>query len=303
MRLFLLSSVSSAALIALAAPAMAGSDMTGVAQATVGAGSASSNPLLDDATVYGLKGKGYWMLSPDVHFQADLFYQRMTGMVLDNPEAFSDTDSSLVGGSVHLLHGVDTRARIGLAGSIWNVDVLPVLGNKFDSTYGLAALEGQFFGTDWTVTGQAGFVSSFENSSDGGEGDVYLDSGTFARAKVRYFLYDNTALSLDVTELWGKTAGGDTVFSDKSISSSQWVLEIEHKFENSPFSGVISFGNEHVDSTLFGGADNTTVNLGVKFYLDQPTLKSNDRSGAELDTPTFGIVPAGASALTFGGVT
>lgn len=301
MRLFLLSTVSTAALIAVAVPAMAGDNMTGVAGASVGFGSTSNNPLMDDPTIYNLGGKGYWTLSPDVHLQADVFYEHTSGLVLDNPSIFDGADSSLVGGAIHLLHPVDNRARVGIVGSIWNVDVLPIENFKFDKTYGLAALEGQFFGTDWTLTAQGGFISSFDNSANGGEGDVFVDSGTYLRGEAKYFLYDNTAVSLETTQLWGKIGSGGP-FQEKSLTSSRWVFEIEHKFDDSPFAGIVSFDQEHDTTDLFGGADVTTASVGVKFYLDQPTLKSNDRTGAELDTPNFGRALGGASAITFGNV-
>lgn len=301
MRLFLLSTVSSAALIALAVPAFAGDNMTGVAKASVGIGSASGNFLLDDPMVYSLSGRGYWTLSPDVHLQADLFYQRADSLVLDDPSIFIDTNSSMIGGALHLLHPLENRARVGFAGSIWNTDVLPFEVKKTDRTYGLAAFEGQFFGTDWTVTGQAGFVSSFDDGDLGGEGGSAIDSGTFARGKVRYFLYDNTALSIETTQLWGKLTSNSSAFEGKSLTSTQWNFDLEHKFDDSPLSGVIGFEQQHEDSIVFGGgSDVTTVTLGVKFYLDQPTLKSNDRSGAELDTPTFGNVTPATSAVAVG---
>lgn len=301
MRLFLLSTVSTAALIAVALPATAGDNFNFTGVGAVNFSSGSSDALFgNDPTIYGAKGKGYWNLSPDVHLQADLFFDRTQDAVVDGWSSVGNK-ADAVGGAIHLLHPVDTRARVGIAGSIWNNDIfIPAGTNKTDTTYGLGAIEGQFFGTDWTLTGQAGLFSSFNCSSAGGEGcPAALESGTFASVKARYFLYENTAVSLANTQMWGKLSGDDGFFGGKSINAnhSQWVFEIEHKFDDTPYAGAVGLEQESIDAIVLG-ANTSTVRISLRYYLDQPTLRSNDKSGAELDTPLFGNAPEAISTIS-----
>lgn len=296
MKLALYTTVSALALASGIAPAFAaGSDFTGVLQLNVGRVSAEGTPFSDDPTVYGGKAKGLWPLSDQVHLQVDLFAEEQSD-VIRNWAAPGSRDASLFGGAVHLLHPFENRARFGVVGSIWDTDVFGPFGSgQANATFGLAAVEGQFFGTDWTVMGQAGAFTAFECDS-GGEGcDTALEDGQFIRGEVRYFLRDNTVLSLEASRMWGGRE--DDIFGSKSMDYGQWILEAEHRFESSQFS---IFGN--VSHENFDTVKATGVMVGVKFYLDQASLRSNDRSGAELDTPTFGIAPtvAGTSGLLIG---
>lgn len=296
MKFGLYATVSGLALVGGFAPALAaGSDFTGVLQLNVGRVSADGTPFSDDPTIYGGKAKGLWPLSNDIHLQVDLFAEEQSDVISDWAGPGS-SDASLLGGAVHLLHPFENRARFGLAGSIWSTDVFGPFGSgRSDATFGLVAVEGQFFGTDWTVMGQAGTFTSFDCGS-GGEGcDSALEDGQFIRGDVRYFLRDNTVLSVEALRMWGGRE--DDVFGAKAMDYSRWVLEAEHRFESSQFS---IFGN--VSQESFDTVNATGVMVGVKFYIDEASLRSNDRSGAELDTPTFGIAPtvSGTSALFIG---
>jgi hypothetical protein len=298
MKARLYSTVSAMALFALAGPAVADSNFSGVGQFYVGGGTAESTffigDLYGDPFLYGGKAQGYWTLSPDVHLQADLFAQH-TDDIFEGGEASSETDSTRYGGALHLLHPLENRARLGIAASIWNTDVgvlnqaTAFLGGG-DATYGLLAVEGQFFEGNWTLSGQAGIFTSF--SCDGLNFDCagVIEDGTYLRGKIRYFLNDNTQLSLEGLQMWGGV--DDDLFGGKSVraSSLHWTLEAEHRFRDSPFSGFVALShqNDEINSILTSGTDTQTVSIGVKFYLDQATLKSNDRSGAAMDTPQFG---------------
>lgn len=293
MRFALLSSVSAIGLFGLVGPASAGAEMTGVGQLFVGGGTTSGVSDLDDPFSYGGKAKGYWPLSPDVNLQVDLFADHSEDIARD----WSDDgdDATTFGAAVHLLHPLDKRARLGVAGSIWSNDLfLPAGDGQADVTFGLIAVEGQFFGTDWTVTGQAGLFSAFSCDAGGESCFGDLEDGTYIRGKVRYYLNDNTALSVEATQMWGSF--DDDVFSGKNLKAALWTVEGEHKFQGSQFSGFISLSHENAE-VFFLDADTSTVSLGVKFYLDQPTLRSNDQTGAELDTPQFGNVIESAGIL------
>lgn len=288
MRLVLLSSVSAIGLLGLVGPVNAGAEMTGVGQLFIGGGTSdgfAADEGMGDPFIYGGKAKGYWPLSSDVQLQVDLFAEQTDDVMSD---VFDETDSTTWGAAVHLLHPFEKRARLGVAGSLFSTEVAGFTGDtENDNTYGLVALEGQFFGTDWTVTGQGGIFTAIACADEACRG---LEDGTFVRGKVRYFLNDNTALGLETTQMWGNI--DDEIFDGKSFSvnSSLWSLEAEHKFRDSQFSGFVAVTHERTDisGVLTFGANTNTAMLGVKWYLDQPTLRSNDQTGAELDTPLFG---------------
>lgn len=302
MKFKLLSSACGIALLATTTPSIAGNDFSGVAKAYVSGGNAQGNTFsdfaVDDPFTYGIEGKGYWPLSPNVHLQVDIFAERTDDLV--SPAISSQQSSSEIGGAVHLLHPLGDRARLGVAGSIWSNDIfittltgpIEVAAVRTDATYGLAALEGQFFGTDWTVMGQAGIFSALDCSgvSDFGCGGS-IEDGSYVRGKVSYFITDNTVLSLETMQMWGDL-NNDGILNGKSVTTQQsiWALEAEHRFENSPFSGLITLNHERneIDTSFSSSIDTTTVQVGFKFYLDEPSLKTHDRTGAALDTPTFG---------------
>ncbi len=299
MRFALLSTASMLALGAAAVPAFAGDDFTGVVQLNIGRATSDGSPYVQDPFIYGGKAKGLWPLSQEIHLQADLFAEENVD-IIDNWGPQNDADASVLGGALHLLHPFENRARFGLAGSIWNSDVFVPAGNgKTDVTYALAALEGQFFGTDWTVMVQGGAFTNF--GCNGGEGcPSALEDGTFLRGKFRYFLNDNTALSLETTRMWGGRE--DDIFGLKNLDSEQWTLEAEHRFRESCFAAFVNVSHQSVDSSFFVfGTDTVGGMIGVKFYYDQASVRSNDRGGAELDTPTFGVAPITSGAISGGG--
>jgi hypothetical protein len=298
MKRHLLSTVCGAAALVTASPAIAGQQFSGVVQLNVGAGT-SENSLfsfygeLDDPLFVEGKAKGIWPLSDQIHFQADLFAEH-TDNVVKNADHESGT---AYGAAIHLLHPFENRARFGVAASIWDNDTFFADNLRDSATYGLAAVEGQFFGDNWTVTGQAGIVNQLQCSTFC---SGTLESGNYLRGKIRYFLHDNTSVSLATTQLWGTLNDDNDVFNGKSVTSnySQWMLEAEHRFADSPFSGTFAVSHERNEVDLFEtSADTSAVWLGLRFYLDQPTLKAHDRSGAELDTPTFGNAIENEAAL------
>lgn len=305
MKYQLLSSVCSVALIAAAGPAFADDTFSGVVMLDYGLGSISGSNIgvaetLDDPQHISGKAKGYWPLSPNLHVQGDLFYEQSDDIAADGGEWGSSGDATTIGGALHLLHPFENRGRFGGAVSIWNNDIyVPDGDGKTDKTYGLVAAEGQFFGSDWTLTGQAGYFGTLE-CSDYCIGS--LDEGSYVRGKIRYFLRDNTSVSLETLQLWGHIDDEDGgIFEGKSTKFSKWKLEAEHRFEASQFSGILGVSHESTESgSIFSSsADQDTVWVGVRFYYNQDTLRSHDKSGAELDTPTFGDAPETQGILSY----
>jgi hypothetical protein len=227
-----------------------------------------------------------------------LFYEALDNSVESSWS--SDETAATMGGALHLLHPFEKRARLGIAGSIWSNDVfVPTSDGQSDVTYALGAVEAQFYGTDYTLTGQAGAFSSID-CNQGCPGIV--DSGAYLRGKFRYFLHDDTSLSLETVQMWGKLNPDDDVFSGKAVTTryAQWQLEAEHRIESSPFSGTFAVAYERAEHDILAlASDTTSVTIGLKYFLDQPSLKSHDRAGAELDTPQFGnsLETSGASTV------
>ena len=300
MKYSLLSSVAGVAIIAATSPVIAGNDFSGVAQFTAGMGSTEASLFgfygqLDDPLSFDGDAKGIWPLSQDIHFQVDLTAEHTDNLVRGG----GHESATLFGATAHLLHPFENRARFGLAGSLWDTD-LSYLGGDYrpSATYGLAAVEGQFFGSDWTLTGQAGLFNQFQCSDDCGGS---IEDGTYGRAKIRYFLHDNTSLSVEMLQMWGTINDGAGPFSGKSVTNdyTKWALEAEHRFDASPWSGTLAVSHEQYTVDLFETSiDTNTVSLGLKFYLDQPTLRAHDRSGAEMDTPNFGYPIKSAGELS-----
>lgn len=305
MKFSLLSSACGAALIASATPVLADSTFSGVVQLEYGTGTTSSSfftagDQIGDPNYINGKAKGYWPLSNEIHLQVDLFVDHSQDIASDGGEWGESGDATTYGGTVHLLHPFENRARLGVAGSVWNDDIyLPSDDGKFDKSFGLVAAEGQFFAADWTLMGQAGVVGTIE-CSEYCAGT--LSDGTFVRGKIKYFLHDNTALSLEALQLWGDLDDEDDfVFRGKSTKHTKWKFEAEHRFENSQFSGTLGLSHETNESNVIipVTSDVDTVWLGLRFYYNQPSLRAHDRSGAELDTPDFGDLPESDGILSY----
>jgi hypothetical protein len=297
MRLTLLSSASALAFAATLGQAQAAPDFTGLLQVYGGGGWSSDQNFgvgADDPYFFGGAAKGYWPLSPDVHLQIDLFAQQTNNLIDD----WWSTDATVYGASMHWLHPIGDDWRVGVAGSIWYNEAfdLPPASGKEGVTYGLAALEAQYFGRNWSLEGQAGYFA------DVSCGNCFLEltDGEFIRGKGRYYFSENTALTAEAMEMWGSF--DDLVFTNKSLHSTTLGLQAEHKFEGSPYSAFIGVNYERDAVDKYGSTssmETTSLRLGFTYYLDQPTVQSNERTGASLDTPTFGNAPAVSGFLKF----
>lgn len=286
----LLSSACVAALLAAAPQANADTPFSGVVQLSVGTGSASGGaflaPEIGDPVNVDLKAKGLWDLGGMFDVQVDVFHERASNLF-----DFDGKDSGAnLGGTAHLIHSFENWARFGVAASLWRNDTLLAGGERSEANYGLAALEGQFFDTNWTLSGQFGL---FDQIGCNAPCTGTIEDGTYIQGKARYFINDNTSLSLATTQMWGSLNDNDAVFSGMGLSDStshaMWRVEAEHRLANSPLSGIIAFSHERNETDFNDvSVDTNTLWLGVRFHLDQPTLRASDRSGAEFETPTFG---------------
>ena len=101
--------------------------------------------------------------------------------------------------------------------------------------------------------------------------------------------------------MWGNF--DDDLFGGKALTADQttWSLEAEHKFAGSRFAAFANVAQESCETFVLS-SETTTASIGVKFYWNQASIRSNDKTGAEFDTPTFGNALETAPLLgLFGG--
>jgi hypothetical protein len=146
--------------------------------------------------------------------------------------------------------------------------------------------------------GQAGAFTQMDCDTCGGT----FENGTFIRGKARWFLHDNTVLSAETVQMWGSLSDDDGFFSGKSVTAqfAQWILDVEHRFDDSEWAGAITLSHETTDTEFFNTSETNSVMFTLKYYYGQPSLRANDRYGAELDTPQFGNALETAGILSLG---
>jgi hypothetical protein len=196
---------------------------------------------------------------------------------------WSQDDSTLFGATAHIIHPMG-HGRVGVAGSIFNLDAFsPGFSNGGHASvdYGLVALEGQYFLDHWTFFGQGGWFGDIMGC-DGREGCVH--NGVFFRANGSYFFTPNAALNFDGNLFWGDDERRGTV------SGGTARLEGEYRFTDSCFSGFVGLKYEREDVDVFlgtAGQNTTTIDLGIRMYIDSMTLFDFSQNGSSMNTPTF----------------
>jgi len=289
MKSTLLATAAAVGLLAVPHAAFASPPDRGFVEANIGFGWTDEDSFdgnwrpFDDPFDFGAKTRWLFPLSERVHIQGDLFAERLNSVFHGGEGGFPQEDSSLLGGTVHVIHPMD-NGRVGVAGSLYSLDAVgPFVGKGAHANvdYGLVALEGQYFLDRWTFFGQGGWFGDVAGC-DGREGCVH--DGVFFRANASYFFTPNSALTFDGNLLWGD----DEVFGDVSGGTAR--LEGEYKFTDSCFSGFVGLSYEHeeVDVALgSAGEDTTTLDLGIRIYLDQSSLMDHSQKGPSMNTPTF----------------
>ena len=286
MKSTLLATAAAVGLLALPQSAFAAPPDMGMVQVNLGYGWTDDNITnwspFDDPVSYGARTQWLFPLSEPVHLQADLFAERMNN-VIDGGE-FGSQDSTLYGGTVHVIHPME-HGRIGAAGSIYNVQSFgfePFVGKGRESVdYGLVALEGQYFTSNWTLFGQGGWFNDISGCT-GAEGCVH--NAVFFRANATYFFTPNAALNVDGNIFFGDDEAIGTV------NGGTARVEGEYKFTDSRFSAFVglSYEEEEVDVFSASASENTTtVDVGIRMYLDQSTLFAFSQEGPSMNTPTF----------------
>jgi hypothetical protein len=266
MRKFTRLSLSTAALLAAASPALA--DPSGFIAGGLGVVSYS-----EAATVSGPSGgaraSGTIELTPTLNLQGDVVidFRRHSYDEYDEDNFdltgalhlfYREPGSYLVGGFVQAARNTQTYSNDP--------------GEAYNNNRWLAGLEVQSYLGDLTLYGQVGYLRE-DASFD------YYQSGFFGTAQVRYFLTPD--LKLDVHGIVTHTSNPDN--SNSGLTTAGVGVGVEYKL---PESALSMFGTADLLSshTQYGDTlTNTRVMVGIKFNFGADTLFDQDRNGTSLD--------------------
>lgn len=138
-----------------------------------------------------------------------------------------------------------------------------------------------------TVFGQAGFMDSFEDDTNGsGPSESFTDTW-FVRGGVRYFATPNIKLEASGGLLQGNEYATSGYNGCCRVDMPFWQLEGEYKPDNSRVSWFASYGGYHENEGSGKKRDwshtTHTVMAGIRVHFGQDTLTTFDRTGASLD--------------------
>jgi hypothetical protein len=162
-------------------------------------------------------------------------------------------------------------------------------------THGTLGLEGQWYTGPITLYGQGGVQTNLSNGDDGGNYTAW-----FLRGEGRYFLNDNLRLNVWGMYAQGRTDGGYDFFPTEFMDFTQNFkmqhaaagLGIEKKLDGSPLSlfaryryAWTEFKSSFDDGTeaTRGTTSDNQFTVGFRLYLNENTLRYNDRMGTTLD--------------------
>lgn len=147
----------------------------------------------------------------------------------------------------------------------------------------VAGGEGQLYWNQFTLYAQGGYDTAVGNS-------IFGDAHAwFVRGTGRYFVTPNTML--EGTVLYANGDISFDLFPAPSIDFHTWLWEakLEHRFAATPFAAFVKYrGSETTfEAPLVATADfkatDHRVLFGLRLFMGQDTLQSNDRGGATLD--------------------
>jgi hypothetical protein len=202
----------------------------------------------------------------------------------------------------HFSYRVPEQYLIGLFGAVGGIgsnDNCCNGGAGF--THGTLGLEGQWYSGPFTLYGQGGVQTNLSEGDDGGNYSAW-----FLRGVARYFVDPNLRLdgSVYYAQGWSDsgydfapTFGAPRGLQGDHLKMTQlaWGFGVEKKFDASPFalfarySGAWTKFSNSFDTGYAGTWTNqgeTTEHafkVGFRLYLNEQTLKYNDRMGTTLD--------------------
>lgn len=200
----------------------------------------------EDFQGFGGAGRLNWWFSPNWALQLDAYGE-------SKQSGASDTTFGIAG---HLAMRDPRVYALGLMASTGTQDSAP---------WSTLALEGQYYLGNLTLYGQVGATHA---TSFG------LGTDWYAFLQGRYFVNPNFALLADATF--------SKLNSSKLPDVQQVKVGIQAEFRPAQLPLSLFARLQHARSTNTSGPDasETTAYAGIKLYAAQPTLLSNDRTGA-----------------------
>jgi hypothetical protein len=244
----------------------------------------------------GGAGRGNYWLAPNISMQLDAQAEGTSYKVdFGGPNSFnSSAHSYLIGG--HFNWRDSQRGLLGVFAAAGDQG-----GFLFDESrrHVIVGGEGQLYWNQFTLYVQGGY----DTSAGTYEAEPHA---WFIRGTGRYFFTPNTMLEGTVLYAQGEV---DFAFDPESLGFKTWMWEakLEHRFAATPFSLYLKYrGSQTEFDTVFFGPgffaqDKFTdhrILAGLRLYMGEGTLLSNDRHGATLDIkePAF-FIPGGMAPL------
>jgi hypothetical protein len=230
--------------------------------------------------VLGGAGRANYWLNPNISMQLDAQAEGTSYRTSGGP--FSTTISQhsfLIGG--HINRRDPQRGLVGVF----------VGGGDAGGAFGpaqrhvVAGAEAQLYWNQFTLYVQGGYDTVL-GSAYYGEPNAW-----FVRGTGRYFVTPNTMVEGTVLYANGEIRYDNSFFSGVSSRGFQtwlWEAKLEHRFATTPFAAFLKYrgSDTNYDDWLFSydlKATDHRVLLGLRLFMGQDTLRSNDRNGATLD--------------------
>jgi hypothetical protein len=240
--------------------------------------------------VLGGAGRGNYWVSPNMSVQLDAQAEGTSYKASGGPFSTNfSTHSYLIGG--HINWRDSQRGLLGVFAGAGDA------GGGFGPAqrHVVVGGEGQLYWNQFTLYVQGGY-DTVVGDSFSGEAHAW-----FVRGTGRYFLTPNTML--EGTVLYANGAiDFNPLFLPPGASPSQdfqtllWEAKLEHRFATTPFALFVKYRGSETKydtvTTFALGPDTFTferkatdhrVLVGLRLFMGQGTLQSNDRNGATLD--------------------
>jgi hypothetical protein len=255
---------------------------------TVGVG-CSTNSDRFRGWALGGAGRGNYWVSPNMSVQLDAqaegtSYKESEGTFRNN---FSN-HSYLIGG--HINWRDSQRGLLGIFAGAGDA------GGAFNDPrrHVVAGAEGQLYWNQFTLYVQGGYDTIVGSSFD-------EPHAWFVRGTGRYFFTPNTMLEGTVLYANGEIEFEPLILGQGASPAQDfqtwlWEAKLEHRFATTPFALFVKYrGSETKYDTIttFAGAQGVftreskvtdhRVLVGLRLFMGENTLQSNDRNGATLD--------------------
>jgi hypothetical protein len=238
----------------------------------------------------------------DVWGGFDSFSRRTVDFGYGQPRSLNQGVTTSFNAGAHLSYRQPQQYLFGVFGALGG---LGSNNNCCDGNpgfiHGTIGLEGQYYLGNLTLYGQGGFqgVLSSVEANGNGANDGHFNAW-FLRGVARYFVNDNLKLEGQGFYARGKANSEDffpsVLFNGERFSVQQWAwaFGVEKKFDASPFSVFgryegawtrydASFDRGYGGTAAIAKTTEHILKVGFRVYLNESTLKYNDRMGTTLD--------------------